>query len=283
MRSLLLLDRHRPPPCLALPLALTMALVIGPLTCPAWCQGAPARSARPTQVAQPAAGGAPVGVVDEERLARTRTDFPVLALRVLPQVAAKRKLSLIVTTRGLWWGGAKTTRLDVTSDVLALLRNTPVTPGALTGAQLEAARRVLNELNALRVVTALGDVTRADFNTRLANATIAFDAGMRQLPDGPLKAQLSQAMGGYTRSRDLWEVCAKVAVLTQRRLDAEHEMESYKTEPRLRVQLEPKHEAESEQGRQKSYQPLFDEWRKVGQEVERANVMMPPAVPVMPQ
>ncbi len=224
--------------------------------------------------------------MDEERLASVRSDFPVLALRVLPQVAAKRKLSLIVTTRGLWWSGdknTKTPRVDVTSDVLALLKNTPVTPGALTRTQLEAARRVLSELNALRVVTTLGGVTRADFNTRLANATIALDAGMRLLPAGPLKEQLAQAMDGYTRSRDLWDVCAKVAILTQRRLDIEHEMEREKTEPRLRVQLEPKYEAESEEGRQQAYQPLFDEWSKVSQEVESANAMMPPAVPATPQ
>jgi hypothetical protein len=224
----------------------------------------------------------PVGVVDEERLADARSDFATLAQRVLPQVAARRRLSLIVTTRGLWWGGAKTPRVDVTTDVLALLKNMPVTPGALSGAQLGAARRVLDELNALRVVTSMDSVNRTDFDTRLWNASIVFDAAMRQMPAGPLKVQFTKAMEGYTHSRNTREACGEVLIATGRVLALTQSMELKTTNPFVHHQLRRKHNAEQEEARLEAYKPLFDEWKKVGEEVERANTMIA-QMPATPQ
>lgn len=293
MRPLLYPSRHHPPPPLVLPLALTATLAMGSS---AWCQ--PTRSSKPaatrpsstraaaTKPTQPPVGGMPIGVVDEEKLAAARSDYPMLALRVLPQVAARRKLSLIVTTRGLWWGGdknTKTPRVDVTADVLALLKDVPVTPGALTRAQLGAARRVLDELNALRVVTGMNNVNRTDFNTRLTNTSIVFDASMRQLPTGSLKDQITKAMEGYTHSRNTWEFCSQLLTVTSRTLARTQSRELKATNPFVHHQLKRKHDEEQEKARLEAYQSLFDEWKKVGEEVERANAMMPPTGPVTPQ
>lgn len=55
-------------------------------------------------------------------------------------------------------------------------------PGALTGAQYSAAGRILSALGSLKSVTALGEMTRDDYQTRLESAYVVYEASLPQCP-----------------------------------------------------------------------------------------------------
>lgn len=169
----------------------------GSLTSPAFCQS----QVKPTQA------GAPLrlGVVDEARLSQARSDFPMLAARVLPQVAAKRQLSLVVSKQGMRWNSTRFAASDVTNDVLALLKNWPLTAGALTGEQRMAAQKALASLNALGVVLRVGNPSYTSYNERFVDTSIVFEANVKGVPEGALKTKLTQAIRSFLDLRNAWD------------------------------------------------------------------------------
>ncbi len=170
--------------------------------------------------AQPKAASMLLGVVDEEKLAQSRSDFPLLAAGVLPQVAAKRHLTLVVSKQGLKWGQSKVPSVDVTGDVLALLRDTPAKDGAFTASQQAAAQKAFDALSALGVALRIGNLSYDAYVERLTNTTILFTPAMRQVPEGALKTRLSEAMQAFTDVRTNWDECTVLLKTRDRELDA---------------------------------------------------------------
>ncbi len=225
--------------------------------------------------AQPKPAPVLLGIVDEEKLAQSRSDFPLLAAKVLPQVAAKRRLTLVVTRRGLKWGQSKLPSVDVTADVLVLLKKAPLTPGALTGAQDAAARRILSALGALKSVTVLGGITQDDFQTRLSNTYVVYDANLPQMPAGALKTQLATAMQGFLESRTTWTNCLGVIDLRMKTIDAQYELKKLNTPEALQWMLDMPMKKEQDKAQEESFRPLLAAWAKAAQDVDAAQKLMP--------
>ncbi len=216
-----------------------------------------------------------VGVVDEAKLAQARSDFPLLAARVVPQVAAKRRLSLVVSQQGLRWAGATATRVDVTAEVLALLQKMPTGANALTGAQAGAARQALAALNGLAVATKIGGLSYTDYGTRLTNASIAFDSAIRKVPQGTLRSQLGKAMQSFLEARRTWDFCLELFEIKSMAMDARFERLRERTTQSERVQLQFQEKDEREKMTQETYKPLFETWSKAASQVEAAEKLMP--------
>ncbi len=227
--------------------------------------------------AQPKAASMLLGVVDEEKLAQSRSDFPLLAARVLPQVAAKRHLTLVVTRRGLKWGQSKVTTVDVTGDVLALLKSLPATPGALTGNQYAAARRILSALGSLKSVTSLGNISQEDYQTRLANAYVVYEANLPQVPKGALQTQLATAMQGFLDSRTTWDTCLQSLDLKWKTIDVEIEREKLNTPEPLQWRIDLSRDTRRQKAQEEAFVSLFAVWAKAGQDVDAAGKLLPAA------
>lgn len=231
--------------------------------------------AQPKAVPKPA----PVllGVVDEEKLAQSRSDFPLLATGVLPQVAAKRHLTLVVTRRGLKWGQSKVPNVDVTNDVLVLLKKAPLTLGALTGAQDSAARRILSAVGALKSAITLGGISQDDFQSRLTNIYVVYDANLPLVPTGALKTQLAAAMQGFVDSRTVWSTCVEVIDLKMKTIDAQYELKKLNMPEALQWMLDRPMKQEQDKAQEEGFRPLFAAWAKAGQDVDAAQKLMPSA------
>lgn len=176
---------------------------------PALCQSSsPASKATSPKSTSAQQGNAVrIGVFDEAKLLQARSDFPALATRVLPQVVAKYKLTFVVTKQGLRWGGSKLPSVDVTNDVLALLRKIPPsgkTLQTLTAPQQAAAQRAYDALNDLGVALRLSQLNYSQYNERLITATQAFEKNIRGVPTGPLKVQLVRAQRAFLDIATRW-------------------------------------------------------------------------------
>lgn len=237
---------------------------------------------RSTATASPAMR---LGVLDEAKLAQARSDFPTLAARVLPQVIAKRQLALVVTKQGVRFNGAKIPTSDVTSDVLLLLKGWPVTAGALTGEQREAAKRALDALDALGVVLRIGNPSYSTYNERLTNTSIAFEANVKGVPDGALKTQLRQTMQSFLDVRTGWDTSIEAIRIGNQEIE-----ERYKLTRRLAAigatldpigtrqhlaRMEREETEERDQLRKDSLKPLAAAQQKVFNELEAAEKLLP--------
>lgn len=233
--------------------------------------------------AQPKAAPVLMGVVDEEKLAQSRSDFPLLVPKVLPQVAAKRKLTLIVTRQGLKWGQSKVPSVDVTADVLVLLRNLPVTPGALSGEQQAAARRALDALSALDVALRVGNLSYDAYNERLTNTSIAFDAALKGVPEGALKTQLLRAMQSFLDVRTAWDASFEAIKqgdkASEDRRAAMRAIMGSLLDAHGRQVIEEGADAERDKVRQEAFKPVRAAQEKPAREVEAADKLLSSLIP----
>jgi len=218
-----------------------------------------------------------LGVVDEEKLAQSRSDFLMLLPKVLPQVVVGRHLSLVVTRQGWKWGQSKMPSVDVTPDVLALLQKLPASPGALTGAQYGAAGRILSALGSLKSVTALGEMTRDDYQTRLESAYVLYEANLPQVPEGALKTQMETAMQGFLDARATWDICTAKLDLMWKTLDAKDELQKLHTAEPLYYLIDLDTEKKKKAAQVEAFGPLFEAWAKTGEEVDAARRLLPSA------
>lgn len=225
--------------------------------------------------AQPKAAPVLMGVVDEEKLAQSRSDFPLLIPKVLPQVVAKRHLTLVVTRQGLRWGQSKVPSVDVTNDVLVLLNSLPASPGALTGNQYAAAKRIMSALGSLKSVTRLGNFSQEDYQTRLANAYVVYEANLPQVPEGDLKTQLATAMQEFLDSRATWDVCLQSLDLKWKTIDVDIEREKLKTPEALQWRIDLSRDTRRQKAQDEAYAPLYAAWAKAGEEVDAARKLLP--------
>lgn len=223
-----------------------------------------------------------LGVVDEEKLAQSRSNFPMLLPKVLPQVIARRHLSLVVTRRGWKWGQSQMPHVDVTPDVLALLQRLPASPGALTGAQYGAVGRTLSALGSLKSVTALGEMARDDYQARLESAYVVYEASLPQVPQGALKAQMGTAMQGFLDARTTWDTCSARLDLMWKTLDAKDELQKLHTPEPLYYLIDLDTEKKKKAAQVEAFGPLFDAWAKTGEEVDAARRLLPSAADPTP-
>jgi len=229
---------------------------------------------------KPLPKGPPVllGVVDETKLAQSRSDFPSLVTQVLPQVAAKRHLSLVVTRQGWKWGQSKVASVDVTEDAMVLLRNLPLTSGAFSGQQQGAARHALDALSALDVALRVGNLSYAAYNERLTNTSIAFDAALKGVPESALKARLLRAMQSFLDVRTAWDADFETIKRADEAIEAENKgllgLFGQAIYEKQRPQLEKDDEAKREKVRQEAFQLVLTAKEKPPYEVEAADRLL---------
>jgi len=223
-----------------------------------------------------------LGVVDEEKLAQSRSDFPMLLPKVLPQVVAGRHLRLVVTRQGWKWGQSQMPSIDVTPDVLLLLLKMPASPGALSGAQYDAARHALDALSALDVALRVGNLSYAAYNERLTNTSIAFDAALKGVPESALRTQLLRAMQSFLDLRTAWDASFEAIKQADKQEDKDIEARDKGLVDFLgqalyeqqRPELEKGDQAGREQIRQEAFKSVLSAQEKPAHEVEAADKLL---------
>lgn len=205
--------------------AAATVIVLSGVVSPAFCQTTTPAPKAPSPKGTPAqpASAIRIGVFDEAKLLQARSDFPTLSTQVLPQVVAKYKLTFVVTKQGLRWGGSKLPSVDVTTDILTLLQKLPPTPNALTSEQRDAAKRALGTLSDLEVALRVGNPGYDQYNERVVNTSIAFEASMRDVPDGALKTQLLATQQAFLDLRTAWDTALKTMSTGQDAIKAIYE------------------------------------------------------------
>jgi len=189
-----------------------------------------ARTALSAEVKKSTAPTAPViraviGIVDHRKLAAVRADYPELANKVLPQIAADNKLKIVIRKTAVMWIAPATQTLDITDLVLASLKTlapprtstqlttptpprppanpTVADPNQLTEAQRSSANQALKALRKLEAAIEVG-LTRASYSDRLIDTKADVQENLRVLPEGELKKEIGMAMDWYVIALNTW-------------------------------------------------------------------------------
>jgi len=215
----------------------------------------------------------PLGLVDDIALAKARSDFPVLAPRVLPQIAAQKKLAGIVFKSGIAWSGNGLHWMDVTADVLAKLRSFPVQAAKMplmSAAQKQASEKAILALTQLKAATSIG-VSFEDFSARLINAQATVETSLAVLPDGALHAAIDQTMQTYNSSLGTWRDIQSLKPLQDRIVQVKRDLEDdapMNSIDKLKLEFARQHEDEARE--QKSLEPLYAKWNEARAQLAEA-------------
>lgn len=221
---------------------------------------------------QDKAGTRPLGLVDDIALAKARSDFPVLARRVLPQIAAQKKLAGIVFKSGIAWSGPRLNWIDVTADVLAKLRSFPVQASKvpLNAAQKEASDKAILALTQLKSATSIG-VSFDDFSSRLINAQATVETSLSVLPNGALHDAIDQTLQTYAGSLSTWRDVQTLKPLQDRLVQLKRDAaDRAPMTSGEKLQLEFARQHEDEEREQKSLQPLYAKWNEAATQLAEA-------------
>ena len=163
-----------------------------------------------------------IGIVDDRKLASVREDYPELANKVLPQIAADNKLKIVIRKTAVMWIAPATQTLDITDLVLARLKSLvpsrtstlPANPTVSTDAQLSqtqrsSANQALKSLRKLEAATEVG-LTSSTYSERLIDTKADVQENLRVLPESLLKKEISLSLEAYIDARTAWDTFIEI-------------------------------------------------------------------------